>query len=512
MKSIKSILLALLVAGLAAALLLGATAWLGGERMQTQTRKVFVAKDVTADILPPPLYLIEARLTLSQALDGTLPAADALKAFDKLAADYRTRVDYWQKNPPFGLEKHLLGAQHEAAQRFLEGAKAQVLQPLAAGNADAARAALPAVHKLYEAHRAGVDKTVEVSNAFADENIAGFDAVVVSVHQWTIGVLAGALLACIALYIGARRRLQTAVAAPLQQACHAAERIATGDLTTDIRVHGRDEAALMLRALSQMQDDLRRVIGEVRSGVDGMATASTQIAQGNGDLSARTEKQAGNLQETAAAMEQVTGTVRNSADNAREADRLAADAAQVAGQGGELVTQVVATMQDIQQASRKIADIIGVIDGIAFQTNILALNAAVEAARAGEQGRGFAVVAGEVRSLAQRSADAAREIKTLIGSSVERVEAGSALVGEAGTTMGDIVMRVKRVSDLIGEISGAAREQTDGLGQVNVAVGQLDEMTQQNAALVEQSAAAADSLKQQADRLSQAVAVFRTAA
>ena len=251
------------------------------------------------------------------------------------------------------------------------------------------------------------------------------------------------------------------------------------------------------------------MLGEVRSSTDSISNASAEIASGNQDLSARTEQAASNLQQTASSMEQLTGTVKQSADSARQANQLAASAAEVAARGGNVVSRVVATMDDINASSKKIADIIGVIDGIAFQTNILALNAAVEAARAGEQGRGFAVVAGEVRSLAQRSAEAAKEIKALIGASVDKVESGSKLVADAGQTMQEIVGSVQRVTDIIGEITAAASEQSDGIGQVNTSVTQLDKMTQQNAALVEESAAAAESLKDQTVRLSQAVSVFR---
>jgi methyl-accepting chemotaxis protein len=253
----------------------------------------------------------------------------------------------------------------------------------------------------------------------------------------------------------------------------------------------------------------RSALATMRGAVDSMSTAAQEIATGNGDLSQRTEQTASNLQQTASSMEQLTGTVKQSADSARQANQLAASAAEVAARGGSVVSQVVSTMDDINASSKKIADIIGVIDGIAFQTNILALNAAVEAARAGEQGRGFAVVAGEVRSLAQRSAEAAKEIKSLIGTSVDKVESGSKLVADAGKTMAEIVGSVRRVTDIIGEITAAAAEQSEGIGQVNVAVTQLDQMTQQNAALVEQSAAAAESLKDQAQRLAQVVGTFK---
>jgi methyl-accepting chemotaxis protein len=261
--------------------------------------------------------------------------------------------------------------------------------------------------------------------------------------------------------------------------------------------------------MHEMQQSLRRVVSQVRASSDSIATGSSQIATGNADLSQRTEEQASNLQQTAASMEQLTATVQTNADTARQATQLAGSAAAAAGQGGAVVAQVVQTMDGITASSRKIADIIGVIDGIAFQTNILALNAAVEAARAGEQGRGFAVVATEVRTLAQRSAAAAKEIKTLIGDSVEKVEAGSQQVHQAGRVMEDLVAQVGRVNDLIGEMCSATTEQTQGIGQIGHAVSQLDQVTQQNAALVEESAAAAESLNQQAARLVAAVSVFR---
>jgi len=288
-----------------------------------------------------------------------------------------------------------------------------------------------------------------------------------------------------------------------------ASAMADGDLTREVHSHSRDEIGQLLGAMHHMQANLRQVVGNVRSGVESLATASGQIAQGNQDLSSRTEEQASNLQQTAASMEQMNATVQQNAGTAQQATQLASAASTAAARGGEVVTRVVATMEEISAGSRKIADIIGVIDGIAFQTNILALNAAVEAARAGEQGRGFAVVASEVRSLAQRSAEAAKEIKSLIGQSVSSVEAGSKLVGDAGATMGDIVAQVRRVADLIGEIGAATKEQTQGIGQVSDAVSQLDQVTQQNAALVEESAAAADSLKQQAARLAEVVSVFK---
>ena len=301
----------------------------------------------------------------------------------------------------------------------------------------------------------------------------------------------------------------TSICNPLDEARHLASAIAQGDLTRPVHAVGRDETATLMRALGDMQNSLSRIVGEVRNSTDSIGTASQQIASGNQDLSARTEQAASNLQETAASMEQLTSTVRQSADAARQATQMAVANAEVAVRGGQVVGQVVTTMDEINHSSKKIGDIIGVIDGIAFQTNILALNAAVEAARAGEQGRGFAVVAAEVRSLAQRSAQAAKEIKGLIETSVGKVEDGSRLVAQAGSTIGEIVANAEKVSAFISDITTAAGEQSDGIGQVNVAVTQLDQMTQQNAALVEESAAAAESLKDQASRLAEAVGFFR---
>ena len=296
---------------------------------------------------------------------------------------------------------------------------------------------------------------------------------------------------------------------PIARAVEAARAVAAGELDHPIEVEGRDETAQLLAAMREMQSGLRKVVGSVRLNAEGVASASTQIAQGNQDLSQRTEEQASALQQTASSMEQLGSTVRHNADNARQADTLAREASTVAVRGGDVVAQVVDTMKGIDQSSKQIADIISVIDGIAFQTNILALNAAVEAARAGEQGRGFAVVASEVRSLAGRSAGAAKEIKSLITDSVERVARGSALVDQAGSTMGEVVDAIARVTRIMGEISTASSEQSSGMEQVGQAITLMDQATQQNSALVEESAAAAESLRLQAQQLAQAVAVFR---
>ena len=321
-------------------------------------------------------------------------------------------------------------------------------------------------------------------------------------------MLVGSALALL-LGVGTAIWLTRSITVPIGQALAVAQTVAQGDLSSRIEVSGRDETGRLLAALKAMNENLTRIVGTVRNGSDSIATGSAQIAGGNADLSQRTEEQASALQQTAASMEQLGSTVRQNADNARQANQLALGASDVAVKGGEVVARVVDTMKGIHESSRKIADIIAVIDGIAFQTNILALNAAVEAARAGEQGRGFAVVAGEVRNLAQRSAEAAKEIKSLITTSVEQVDQGAKIVRRAGDTVGTIVSSAHEVSRLLTAIANGVDEQASGVGQTSQAVQDLDGMTQQNAALVEQSAAAATSLKEQALRLAEEVARFR---
>lgn len=317
------------------------------------------------------------------------------------------------------------------------------------------------------------------------------------------------LLVCI--LVGAAWLIRS-IRQPLQAANRLAASMAQGNLSTAIDTSRSDEFGDLLKSLATMNQSLGRMVTELRSSTENIAVASSEIASGNNDLALRTENTSSNLQATASSMDALTATVQTSANNARQARTLAASASSVAQRGGEVFTQVVSTMQEIDASSKKIADIISVIDGIAFQTNILALNAAVEAARAGEQGRGFAVVASEVRSLAQRSAEAAKEIKGLIGTSVAKVQSGTKLVTNAGETMSEIVQSVRRVADVIGEITAAATEQSEGIAGVNLAIGNLDQMTQQNAALVEQSAAAAESLHEQANRMSQVVSVFKVSA
>ena len=383
-----------------------------------------------------------------------------------------------------------------------------VLQQMQAGGFSSAPAANRAVDAA-KRHAHDAETRFDALQAALQAEAEASDAARAQAARHAYWAFAAAVAVTVLLVVPLTLINMRSICTPLSEAEALASRIATGDLGSTVRTDGVDETAQLMRSLAAMQESLRRLVGEARSSTDSISLASTEIATGNQDLSQRTEQAASNLQQTASSMEQLTGTIQQSADAARQANALASSAAEVATRGGEVVLEVVATMEDINTSAKKIADIIGVIDGIAFQTNILALNAAVEAARAGEQGRGFAVVASEVRSLAQRSAGAAREIKELIEASVGKIETGTQLVHGAGATMTEIVGAVQRVTATMGEISAASAEQSQGVGQVNSAVADLDRMTQQNAALVEQSAAASESLKEQAQRLARSLAVFR---
>ncbi|MFN5046800.1 methyl-accepting chemotaxis protein [Roseateles sp.] len=405
-----------------------------------------------------------------------------------------------------GPEEQKLFDSFQADWKSYEAAATKIAELMRDGQIDDARQ-LQKGQARDTVQRAGktLDELVSLNNKGADTAAARSESVF---RTAALGLLLVSLLAC-ALAVIMALALVRSITRPLAQAVQAADRVAAGDLSQPIEAQGEDETARLLMAMQRMQQALAETVSSVRNGAESVATASAEIAQGNSDLSARTEQQASSLEETSATMEELGATVRQNADNAQQANQLAQSASEVARSGGTVVGDVVSTMRGIEQSSRKIADIITTIDGIAFQTNILALNAAVEAARAGEQGRGFAVVAAEVRTLAQRSAGAATEIKSLINDSVERVQSGTQLVDRAGQTMEDIVRSVQRVVDIVGEISSASVEQSSGIAQVGEAVGQLDKATQQNAALVEQSAAASESLKHQAGRLLEAVASFK---
>jgi methyl-accepting chemotaxis protein len=435
------------------------------------------------------------------------PAA-VKKELDTIAANRKSTADLFQKlkaSITTDRGSKLLAATHEMRAPYVASLQ-RVTDLGVQQNRDAARDLLMGeVQNQQQAYFAALDALIDYQKGLMRASAQATDAAVdfASVAMLVAAALAGALAAALAWLI------TRSVVTPIEEAVQAAETVASGDLRLRLAVNRGDEAGRLLGALQRMNDALVGIVGTVRGNADSVATASGQIAQGNADLSQRTEQQASNLQQTAASMEELSATVNHNTDTARQAAHLADSASRVAESGGQVMGQVVGTMEEITASSKKIADIIGTIDGIAFQTNILALNAAVEAARAGEQGRGFAVVAGEVRALAQRSAAAAREIKSLIGASVERVEAGNALVGQAGRTMDEVVGQVKRVADLISEISAASTEQGKGIVQIGDAVSQLDQVTQQNAALVEEGAAAAESLRAQARQLAETVAIFK---
>ena len=427
------------------------------------------------------------------------------KAISAAAADYDRAASVLDKHAI--LEETRTGLQRVAAARA--GAEPLIAQVQAFGRANDTDAGLPFLREkaapAVAAWQAAIGDMIAMQTARnkADQERGEQRYQAARLMLSVIGT-AALLIATVVGWIISR-----SITRPLAHAVEIARTVASGDLTSRIEVDSTDETGQLLAALKEMNASLQQIVGQVRDGTDTIATASREIASGNLDLSARTEQQASSLEETASSMEELTTTVRQNAENARQANQLALSASDVATRGGAVVADVVKTMGAITESAGKIADIIGVIDGIAFQTNILALNAAVEAARAGEQGRGFAVVASEVRNLAQRSASAAKEIKALIDTSVSNVDAGSRLVGAAGSTMDEILVSVQRVTDIMGDITMASREQENGIEQINQAVSEMDTVTQQNAALVEEAAAAAQSLQEQSERLAQVVSVFR---
>ncbi|HLL12963.1 MAG TPA: methyl-accepting chemotaxis protein [Rubrivivax sp.] len=491
--------------------LVGAVGLFGGGQIQSLSTS-FVAgslRDVET-IANVRLHLSQVRMFEKQMVIEYEDSAAVLKHREAWGREIAATKAALAAMAGGGAEPQVIGLAKEADARLDEYAKRSqtVLNNIQNGSYDNARVADVMLAKakaevaLAEKQVDEAAKVVSARGVVTQGELQRTMRDVMVVFVATVGLVVVLIVPLTALN-------SRSITEPLAHAAQVAQGIAAGDLSQPVLTGGRDEIGALLGALHRMQASLRKVVGEVHESSLSIQNSSAEVASGNSDLSSRTEQAAGSLQQTASSMAQLTGTVRQSADAAGQAKQLAATAARVAQRGGEVVAQVVSTMDDINTSSRKIGDIIGTIDGIAFQTNILALNAAVEAARAGEQGRGFAVVASEVRSLAQRSAEAAREIKTLIGASVDKVEAGSRQVLEAGSTMSEIVASVQRVSDIVGDISAAAVEQSGGIGRVNGAVAALDAVTQQNAALVEQSAAAAESLKEQASRLGGLVGTFR---
>ncbi|MBB3003426.1 methyl-accepting chemotaxis protein [Paraburkholderia tropica] len=494
-------------------LLLGAV---GGIGLLQASRIYDGTRALGDDWLPSVQTLGRLRSVADDVRRTSLRSLLAVDAADKDAlrtqhaqfiTDFAATLDAYSKLVSSAEERRCYDEINAAWTAYLDHDKQ--LQTLAdagdSGAADARALASGASAKSFATAQSLINDDIKLNQQGAEAEVARAKSAYAGAFAWTIGLIALA----IALGIVIALVITRSITAPLARAVSVAETVARGDLTARIDVTGNDESSQLLSALRHMNERLVDLVARVRTGSEGIATAAAQIAAGNTDLSQRTEEQAASLEETAASMEELTATVKQNADNATQGNTLAGQASSTATRGGEVVGRVVDTMREISQSSEQVAQIISVIEGIAFQTNILALNAAVEAARAGEQGRGFAVVAGEVRTLAQRSATAAKEIKDLIATSVERVNNGTALVDDAGRTMSEIVQSVRRVADLMGEITAASGEQRTGIEQVSQAVSQMDEVTQQNAALVEEASAAAQSLSTQAGALRELVSVFK---
>ena len=480
-----------------------------------QINRVFTAANYSTINVVPSLIVLDdsstafmrVRTTLWQFIDQTdakkrADAAEKIKGLRQVTLDKLAL--YEKEDISDETDRGLLQEDRKAVTAFFDAVD-KISAMIAEGKVEESR-------EFLFNQKDVIAKSVEVYKAHNDYNLvlakkAESEAnSIVASARWQavlLALLVAAAVAAIGLVV-TRRLIKS-----LDYAIYISEKVASGDLTEKIDESSKDEFGLLLHALKTMNDSLLNIVGQVRSGTDTITAASSEIAHGNMELSSRTETQASSLEETAASMEELTSTVKQNADNARQANQLAATASEVAAKGGAVVSEVVETMGAINESSKKIVDIISVIDGIAFQTNILALNAAVEAARAGEQGRGFAVVASEVRNLAQRSAAAAKEIKELIGNSVEKVEMGSKLVDQAGSTMSEVVGSIRRVNDIMAEITAASQEQSLGIAQVNDAIIQMDSVTQQNAALVEEAAAAAGAMQEQAAKLTQVVSIFK---
>ena len=513
---IRTLVVAALSLLVAMMLVIGVMGLYGGERSVGLIRDVILADQKSAyDQKSIRLDMELARSQILQALQHN-PTLSWAQLHDHALTVHFTQIDALTNATTEKWTKYSASIKNAEEKRLAEEwfAKSDnfgvahikaAADAIRAGDWDGAEAIL--IKKINPSYRIGDEAMAALTRASKERAAANEADVTASLHH-TAYVAGGVLLLAVLVGVAVGAAMIRAISAPLGEATAIASRVAAGDLTGRIEARGSNEIGTLLAALATMKANLAGIVSEVRASTQTISSASTQISAGNMDLSERTCGQASSLEQTAASMEQLTGTVRQNADNARQANQLAVSASEVAVRGGGVVAQVVDTMGAINESSRKIVDIIGVIDGIAFQTNILALNAAVEAARAGEQGRGFAVVASEVRNLAQRSAGAAKEIKQLIGDSVNKVDSGARLVDEAGATMKEIVNSIQRVTDIMGEITQASMEQTSGLDQINQAIGQMDSITQQNVALVEEAAAASASLQDQVGVLSGVVDVF----
>jgi len=468
------------------------------------------SKDLVADILPPPEYIIESYLVSLQlvAAASTVEQNALIDRFKTLKKDYDTRHEYWLKA---GLDQKtgniLLRQAHEPALAFYDLAFSKFIPAIEQGDKKKAAAILENMGAAYQAHRAAIDQVVQLASKRTELNEVRAEQSIASANIWLLAVFLGSLSAAMAVGIVIVRDLLRKLGGEPDYAVEICHQIAAGKLDIEVELKENDRASLLF-AMHSMQQTLSGIVSGIKTAVESLASGAEQITAGNLDLATRTEQQTASLEETTRAISALTSNVHNNASDAKQANELTLAASHVAEDGGAVVAEVVTTMTSINASSAKIADIVGVIDGIAFQTNLLALNAAVEAARAGEQGRGFAVVAGEVRNLAQRSANAAKEIKALIGESVEKMSSGSKLVDQAGTTIIDVVESVRRVTDIMGRITKASRDQNEGIEQVSQSIVQMEVVAQQNAALVEEAAAAANSLRDQAAKLAQAVSIF----
>jgi methyl-accepting chemotaxis protein len=510
----RHLLLSLGLLGVGLTATVGTVGWWGLQALGASMDETVVATKATQEITLGDMMHDALRGDVFQALmHAQAGAHDEVKVAQKEAQahgeGFLNRIHELQKLPlPQDLQQGIKRLEPTVARYASKG---QEITALASTDHAAAYRQLPDFVALFEQLEKEQDVVIEGIEAFAKARDAQGNQQRIHTQHWMLACTLIGALGLLAAALGVTRQLMGILGDEPAKVRELLQRVAAGDLSVDARIQGRDSNSV-LASVAHMIKQLRSTVHEVRYNADSVATASAEVSSGSADLATRTQDQATALERSVAALQQLSGTVGQNADSAVQANQLARGASDVAGQGGAVVAQLVHTMQDIHKASQRIADIIGVIDGIAFQTNILALNAAVEAARAGDQGRGFAVVAGEVRSLAQRSAEAAREIKTLITASVERVTLGAEQADKAGHTMQDIVCAITRVTTLMGEISRATHEQTQGISQVADAVSQMDRNTQSNAAMVEETAAAAASLRQQADQLSQSVAAFKLAA